>query len=657
MAGDIFLFSLPTSIGGRGLYSASRPETCRIDMKARLSLAALLAVTLLLAAAPARPPAGAPYRILIVYAGSSPESTMWRDAVTWIYGTVWRLPVDWFDASQRANDTWLAENLHRYTLVFLLEAPEGLSRLSPRAWEAIRGLDGNTSYVAFGLEVNDPNYAALFGATMARRVKAGQASATPELQSAGLPPVLGLSGYAYVARLRGGRALATTGSGAVAVARGGNLWLGVEELGRGDYPYRPWLFSLARYILGLPGRPLAVAVNAERLLALRIDDFPFSTESWYFHWQYFSDEGYERFYRVLERHGAKVSYAVIPFNVSKKDGSWVSYDRIFPRRVELAVEWSRRGVVELLDHGATHVTPYQEFYMEAPSDDPYAMTRSIVYEFGYEPHLHRHIPYSLQLAHLKAGIGEIERWTGSKVEGFVPPWHVWDRETERALAVLGVWYISADFRFQESLGRPRSAPGLTTPYGQVYVPETHSWTYAERATPRELRRTLGAFLDNGVPVVLLSHGRNWSFHSYREEFTVSGVDETLGKLEEALHPRYATVGEIASRLRAWNTVRIEEHWNGTGLVVVVEAGEPVTLRLEPVGFRAAGVYLDGRPTAATLTLRPGRHVVYVEAARSGEGQEALAPVALAVILALFAVLSTLSSLRGAGSRGGARRSG
>jgi len=621
----------------------------------------MLALALLLSATPLQAPAGgAPYRVLVVYAGSSAESRMWRDAVTWIYGTVWRLPVDWFDASQRANDTWLAANLHRYTLVFLLEAPEGLSRLSPRSWEAIRRLNGNTSYVAFGIEVNDPNYAELFGATMARRVKAGQASLTPELQAAGMPPTVALGGYAYVARLRGGRVLATVGGEAVAVAKDGNLWLGLEELGRGDYPYRPWLFSLARYILGLPGRPLAVAVSAERLVALRIDDFPFSTESWYFGWQYFSDEGYERFYQVLARHGAKVSYAVIPFNVSKKDGSWVSYDRIFPRRVGLAVEWSRRGVVELLDHGATHVTPYQEYFMKAPSSDPYEMTRSIVYEFGYEPHLRRHIPYGLQLAHLKAGIGEIERWTGSEVEGFVPPWHVWDRDTERALAVLGVWYISADFRFWESLGRPRSAPGLTTPYGQVYVPATHDWRYVEQASPEELRRTLGAFLGNGVPVVLLSHGRNWSFRGYREEFTVSGVDEALGKLEEALDPRYATVGEIASRLRAWNTVRLEERWNGTGLVVSVEVGEPVSLRLEPVGFEAAGVYVDGEPASWPVTLEAGRHVVYLEAAGSpggGDvGQQALVPVALAIILALFALLSTLSSLRGAGSRGGERRS-
>jgi len=617
-----------------------------------LLLASLLLLSLTAPLLGAGSPAEPPYRILVVYAGSSPESIVWRDSVTWIYSTMWRLPVDWFDASRRENDTWLLGNLHRYALVFLLEAPEGVSRLSPGVWDEIRRLDANTSFVALGLELNDPNYAALFGASFVSKRRVEEASLEQPLVEAGLPGRLVLGGWAYTARLRGGIALARAREGAVAVRRGNNLWIGFIEYARGEYPYKPWLFSLARYVAALPGRPLALLVIPDRLLALRIDDFPFSTESWYFHWQYFSDEEYERFYETLARHGAKVSYAVIPFNVSKRDGSWVSYDRIFPGRVGLALKWHRRGVVELLDHGATHVTPYQEFFEKAPRDDPYAMTRSIVYEFGYEPHVGRHIPYSLQLAHLKAGIGEIEKWGYPRVEGFVPPWHVWDRNTEKALASLGVWYISADFRFTRSLDRPPSAPGLTTPYGQVYVPETHGWDFAVKASGEAVRSVLGAFLDNGVPVVLLSHGRNWTFHSYTEVFTISQVDETLTKLEETLHPRYATVGEIASVLRAWDSVKASETWNGTGLLIRVEAGEPVNVSIRGLGFEAGAVYLDGQRVGRSFTLPRGSHLVYVEASRGGGGiRWVYAVIVAAVVLAVI-----LFSRRAAGSRGGGRRS-
>ena len=630
----------------------------------RILLAALLALLVAAQAAPAGGGGGSSFRILVVYAGTEQDSVMWRDVVTWIYGTVWRLPVDWFDASERGNDTWLTANLERYSLVFLLEAPLGISRLSEDAWREIYRLDGRTAYVVFGLAPNDPHYARLLGATYASRVSASKASVSGELRRAGLPGELGLHGHALVVKPGGpsgsaAAVLASAGGGAVAVRRGNNVWLGFEELYRGEFPWNPWLFPLARYLLSLPGRPAAILVMPERFVALRIDDFPFSTESWYFHWQYFTPEGYERFYETLARHGAKVSYAVIPFNVSKKTGAWVSYDRIFPRRVALAVEWERRGVVELLDHGATHVTPYQEFYMKAPLGDPYVLTRSIVYEFGYEPHLRRRIPYGLQLAHLKAGIGEIERWSGRRVEGFVPPWHVWDRDTERALAALGVWFISADFRFTTSLGRPRSAPGMTTPYGQVYAPATHSWGFAVEASEDSLRGTIGAFLDNGVPVVLLSHGRNWSFHGYTETFTVRQVDETLSKLERAVEPRFASVGEVAAALRAWSRLEVEEEWNGTGLVLRIRAVEPVKLRVEPVGFEAGKVYLDGAPVSGAVEVSGGSHVVYVEAGGRGGGladREWLeAAAAVGGVILVFAVL-TLFSRRASRSRGGGRRS-
>jgi|GEM_PF-2943034 len=594
-------------------------------------------------------------RILILFNSLFEESITAKRVFKWIYGTMWRIPVDTYDVFlYKINSTWLNENLQRYSMVIFLDMMNGQSTLGDDTWQVIFDKDDRITYIAYGYAVNDVRASKLFGCSSAKRSYVEDIVLIRHWLTEGLSSQITVKRSEVVATPSGGQAIITPWGApneALLVVKGNNAWIGLTELGEGLFNRYSYLLSIVERLLALDGKVHVHIQLPERLLAIRIDDIPFSTESWFWRWQYFTPQQYEKFFQILEKHGAHVNYGIIPFNVSKEDGKWISYIEIFPETVQVIREAEQRGTVEVADHGATHVTPYQQRYVEAKTTNPLDLTRIIRFEFGYDPVLKKPIPYELQKEHIEKGVGEVEKWFGKKIELFIPPWHVWNEATEKALAEEGIKVFSGDFRFRKGgYGQPPSVMGEKSKYGLLYVPTTHNWDLARDGSTDTIKYYIGSFLDHGIPVVLLSHGRNWTFMKYREVFSLSNVDSTLTKLDETVKPDYATILQIASKLEQWRNTHTSIGMGADVLTLQIAAPAEMKVKLSiiaPPGYKIEKIVLNDEELDASiriLSLREGENKVVIRFTGEAALQQPMYPLTILLVAAVVVSVTVAASI-------------
>jgi len=474
--------------------------------------------------------------------------------------------------------------LNDFSTVIFLDAINGITKLSDDFWNKVSEFDVEVAYVTFGIAVNDIRISKIFGCSSAYETQVKEAYVSDNLITENLPKIINLNRREILSKPTSGLSLIYINNNpkkSLLVINNNNVWIGLTELTEGVISRYPYLITLLKNILKLNSYGYAIIKIPYRYVAIRIDDIPYSTESWFFNWEYFTPEEYEKFFDILRQHNAHVDFLIIPFNVSKKDGSWVSYYEIFPEEIQVIKTAVMEGLVEVGDHGATHVTPYQEFYLNEKTTDPVKLTSAIRFEFGFEPHLKKKISYELQREHIEKGTREIEKWFGVKVEVFTPPWHVWDETTEQIVGELGFKVFSGDFRFKEGwVGQPPCIMGEINSGDVMYVPMTHSWDLVRDGDEHILRYYISPFIENGIPVVFLSHGRNWTFMSYSEVFTLRNFEETLFKLEKVFEPDYATLGEIGDFLYTWHDLHVEYDVMKDYIMITVKTPEEISISIE-----------------------------------------------------------------------------
>jgi len=499
------------------------------------------------------------FKILVIYNSSKRESIISLKVIKWIYSTMWKIHLEILDISDQKNLPYLIDKFKEdsHNIVFFLNLIDGKNDMSKELWNTIYQADKEKVYISIGLAINIPEASKLFGCSTAQIKYVRNAFFVNSYLTENIPREVYLNRKEIVAKVIDGNTILYTGNknNGLIVNKNNNLWIGLTELSTGLFHQYPYLLPLTENILKLSNLGYVKIEIPHRFVAIRIDDIPYSTESWFWRWQYFKPSEWRRFFDMLKKHGAHVNFMIIPYNVSKKDGKWVPYNIIFPQVIKEIKYGIDLGVVEVGDHGSTHVTPYQEYYINEKNLDPMKLTSTIRYEFGYDPHTKTHIPYNLQRYHIENGTKTIEKWFNINIKLFTPPWHVWDNVTEKALKDLGFKYISADFRFTKGwLDQPPSIMGEYTEYGLMNIPMTHSWDLAKKGDDKTIRYYIDTFLNYGIPVVFLSHGRNWTFGHYTEKFTIRNFENTLNKLEKIVKPEYSSLTRIGNYLMEWHKI-------------------------------------------------------------------------------------------------------
>lgn len=122
---------------------------------------------------------------------------------------------------------------------------------------------------------------------------------------------------------------------------------------------------------------------------------------------------------ILHHYDASASFAVIPFRCTNKGGELTRWTTDKARHL---VDAADRGVIEIAQHGTTHVR-ISETESGIPSEF-YGM------------------PYSRQLSRIQDGLAELKTVFGDRIGGFVPPWNTYDKSTTKAAEEVGLDYLS-----------------------------------------------------------------------------------------------------------------------------------------------------------------------------------------------------------------------
>jgi len=574
------------------------------------------------------------FTVLILYDGSVKESRVAKNMVKWLYSVMWKLPVEVWGIKGDVRD------LGKYSMVFFLDSING-GGLREEYIDAIKSHDSEVVYVFAGLSPNSGEVAELVGCESPRYMEGGRCTVSDDILTRGLPPEFQIRrGEGISSKPTDGVSIIGTSDGrSLLVRKGNNVWIGFTALLYGGLSRQPYLIKVLRNILGLSWcRGLRLEIPY-RFTAIRMDDFPFSTESWFFHWDYFTPEEYRRFFNMLEKYDAHVDLLIIPFNVSRDTGEWVSYWDVFPDEIMVFKEYYESGRIGLGLHGATHVTPYEEFFVNCSSLEPVKLTEAIRFEFGFDPHTETEIPWELQEEHITRGKNEIDKWFNFEVKLFTPPWHVWNNATELILSDLGFKYFSAYTNFDTGwVGQPPSLTGCRTPGGMICVPMTHGWEVTHRSE-EEMMKALNSYYLNGIPVVFLTHGRNWTFRNYSEVFTISGFEESLKKLNKLFHPHYARIDEIGDFLLNWWDLRLSIESPEKGkITLTIDAPTKMEASLIPpadtesIKLNGEEMEVDGK---ILLNLRDGENVV--EIVFKEESPEMMPPQYVILIVAVIAI--------------------
>ena len=534
------------------------------------------------------PPQSISMRILVLYDDRSRDSVIFKRYLTWLLNTMWRIPVYTINTHdvKLSEEIFFEENSKpRYAIVFLGNIIDGEYRLSKSEWNLIKDrLNGKVPLVTCLYAVQIEEAAELFGCEAPKHKDVRTAHVEPDPITEAVPRTLSVGRGAVISELKDGDALIWDSqveprSGALLVRKGINVWFGFRDFLGGTPSNGPLTMVFCSLLRLIPQGFVRLKIPYT-FIALRIDDIPYTTESWFHGWEYFSADEWLEFFKTLKRHGAKCNLLIVPYNVSKKTGLFVPYNVTHGDVLEAIREGIEMGVIEVGCHGATHVNPNLKYFMEAETRDPWKLTDTIRFEFGYDPHTGKRIPKEAQELHLNLSTETLEDWFGFRPKLFTPPWHVWDNVTESILENLGYKFISADFRLYQDGGRPPSIMGERSLFSSLFeVPMTHGWDGLE-PNPEVISAVLKPHIEAGIPIVFLSHGRNWSYPGWSISFTISENEARLKVLDDLYSPRYAKITEIGRFLMNWSAISFEAQMGGDEISMNITSPFNFKVRVE-----------------------------------------------------------------------------
>lgn len=567
-------------------------------------------------------PSTVPMRIGVLYDDQSPLSLHFSRYVKWLFNTMWKIPVDLINTRETglSRQLFFDGSTPRYSMIFLTNIIDGENRLPPLAWRIILDDLNQLIPIVTGLHaVSISEASELFGCEIPEDKDVKIASVTSDLLTEDIPETLYLWRSVVTSTLKGGKGLIRDSGvgpneGALLVVNEMNVWFGFKDFSYPSPSRGPLTLIFYNLLRMIPQGFVRLKIP-HTFVALRIDDIPFSTESWFHGWQYFTANGWRRFFEVLAEHDAKCDLLIIPYNVSKDTSLMVPYNVTHGDVLESIKEGIEIGVVEIGCHGATHVNPIVDYFVNSTATDPWELTALIRFEFGYDPHTGQRIPRELQELHLNMSTQILEEWFGFRPILFTPPWHVWDNTTESILEDLGYKFISADFRLYEDGVRPPSILGERSSVSNLFeVSMTYDWDSLS-LDPQVMSSILKPQVKAGIPIVFLSHGRNWS----SIDFTISENDARFGRLDELFEPRYATITEIGDFLITWSALRMEAVIDGD--VIRMNLTSPVDVPVKIEAWKAShqvtqvlynNTYIKPEGNEVSIDLVNGSSTIRVE---------------------------------------------
>jgi len=497
-------------------------------------------------------------RVLILYDARSSESVLLSTYLRWLLRTMWRIPVTMVDLNSTplTSIPLLEGGEPVYTLILVTNIVDGVDRMGEDEWSALEEAGEKTPLVTFWKAVAIERASVIFGCRYLGDERVGRVSVRRHPLTESLPATV-IYGYtASLAEPMGGKAVMMSEDGrALVVARGKHVWIGLRAL----LGIHSWAGPAVLVYANLPKlSPRGfIRLRLPPYASIRIDDVPFSTESWFWGWQYFTAEQWRRYFSLLKEYDAKVNLMIICYNVSKSTGEWTPYTETHGDVIEVFREAVAEGVADAQAHGATHVTPFEEYFINNPSSDPWELTLSIRFEFGYDPHTGKPIPRRLQEEHLRNLTKTIEEWFGYRPVVWTPPWHVYNDVSVKIAEELGYLYFSDGFRLTwDERGAPPCIMGEEVPgTAMICVPVNADWDHLP-TNPRHLRRIVEPLVRAGIPIVFISHGRNWTIRSSTTYFTLRDNELRLRALRE-YGVKYLFLRELGEVFKRWRGVEMK----------------------------------------------------------------------------------------------------
>jgi len=559
-----------------------------------------------------------------IYSSESDPSRTAYSALSWIYNTIWRIPIEGIDVSSQTLSAQTLSGIEsKYSIVVLLACIDGIDRIGNAGWKTLSKLNATIPVVTFGKTIMIDEAKSMFGCSYLQQARVEYASiSTGHALTRNLSNPMSLLGQSFLGKADAGAQVLihdyADSNKVLATAKGMYYWIGIAGILDTRLIQNIDLMKLAENILALNPFGYVRLSFAYNYVAIRVDDVPFTTESWFWGWKYFDHKGWKRFFEVLRRHGAKADLMIVPFNVSKSDGRWVAYNETHSRELEEIRIALANGVIEIGAHGATHMTPFQHFFIEERSIDPMKLTSVLRYEFGLDANTGKQISFEVQKEHLKILTKVIGEWFSVQPTVFTPPWHVYDVNTLIIARQLGYKYVSADLRFGKGMqGQPQSIMGQNTS-DLIMIPVNLIWESTDPNDVDSYRRRLDPLSYGGIPFVFIAHGRNWTYAEKTYTFSLSHADELLSALDRDYRVKYLFLSELGEAFDRWSKVHVAATMtsNSTSIIIRTPVEMEAILTTSKPGKDVASATLDGSKIDLTkgtciVKLPAGSHSLVV----------------------------------------------
>lgn len=587
-------------------------------------------------------------RVLILYDSRSEDSVLLATYLRWLLETMWRMPVKAVDLNTtRLTSISLVEGGEPlYTLVLLTNIADGVDRMSEEEWRLLEEAGKTIPLVTFWKAVAVERAASIFGCKYLGDRRVARVVVRKHPLTEGVPTQVGYQYQSSLAEAREGKAVVADEAGrALIVVNGKHAWIGLKAFLGVNFWGGPLLLVYAN----LPKLSLGgfLRVKLPPYVSVRIDDVPFSTESWFWGWEYFTADEWKRYFALLKKYGAKVNLMVVCYNVSKSTGKWTPYTATHSDVIEVFKEAIAGGVADAQTHGATHVNPFQEYFVSNPSKDPWELTLSIRFEFGYDPHTGKPIPREVQEEHLRNATETMEKWFGYRPIVWTPPWHVYNLDSVEVAEELGYLYLSGGFRLTWSGGVPPCIMGEYVPGTSVMcVPVNGDWDNLP-TSPDELDRIVKPLIEAGMPMVLISHGRNWTIRSSTTKFTLRDNELRIEGLKR-YGVEFLFIRELGEVLKRWRSVELRVFVRSDRIEAEIRAGSEVPLLLDAwmPGARLTSLTVDGKPVkhGETVVLSKGVHrvVAYFEKSEEAFGESSSEELWTLIMVAAFLLAALIA---------------
>jgi peptidoglycan/xylan/chitin deacetylase (PgdA/CDA1 family) len=169
-------------------------------------------------------------------------------------------------------------------------------------------------------------------------------------------------------------------------------------------------------------------------------------------------EEWKSIFEIFNRYNAKITIGITATWV-EKDSNLTPFFEKFPKEANVLREGMKEGLVEIANHGYTHCVVGKHL------PRPFSSNRILHREFW------DWVPVEVHKKHMELSQRLISQYFGKQCETFIPPGHVWTKDTERFAFENGIRYLSA---------REALCPTGTQSNGLTYIGEKKQITFHDR---------------------------------------------------------------------------------------------------------------------------------------------------------------------------------